>query len=206
METFDRKQHWENVYVNKEADQVSWFENNAPVSLDFFKNKVAKEARIIDIGGGDSYLAEALLQLGYTDITVLDISEAALERAKKRLGAHAEKIRWVVSDIVDFQPEQNFDVWHDRAVFHFLTDKQDVERYRKLATSAINPGGHLIIGTFSDQGPLKCSGIEICQYTEESLTALFSPDFEMRDSFRHDHQTPFNTQQNFVFCQLEKKH
>lgn len=205
METFNRKQHWENVYTSKDPDQVSWFEKQEPVSLDFFKTKVAKGARIIDIGGGDSYLAEALLDLGFTDITVLDISEAALERAKKRLGLKAEQITWTVADIVDFKPDQAYDVWHDRAVFHFLTKEEDISRYRELVAASITPGGQLIIATFSDEGPLKCSGIEICQYTEESLAALFAADFDVQASFRRDHQTPFNTQQNFVFCHLVKK-
>ena len=205
MEQFNKKQHWENIYQTKELTEVSWFQPKPETSLNFFVElTIAKNSKIIDIGGGDSFLVDHLLQLGYTDITVLDISNSAIERAKKRLGSSAEKVKWIVSDIVDFDPTESYDVWHDRAAFHFLTNKEDKEKYVSIADKGLTNDGLLIIGTFSETGPLKCSGVEIQQYSESSLIEQMKSKFQKINCFTIDHRTPFETTQNFLFCTFKK--
>lgn len=206
METLDRKKHWENIYETKQLDEMSWYQPNPTTSLDFIKQfSVPLTAKIIDIGGGDSFFVDYLLQLGYTDITVLDISGKAIKRAKIRLGQKAATVKWIVADAASFQPTEKYDFWHDRAAFHFLTDEKEIANYIKTAQQNINSNGVLIIGTFSEQGPKKCSGIEIKQYTETSLSDAFGKYFEKSDSFSINHKTPFDTIQNFVFCSFRKK-
>ena len=201
MEAFDRKKHWENIYDNKMLKDVSWYQPTPKTSLDYFKDlNIPRDAKIIDIGGGDSFLVDHLLDLHYTNLTVLDISEAAIERAKERLGQRALQVTFVVSDVVDFVPETKYDVWHDRAAFHFLTHEDDVKRYVQTARKALRDKSNLIIGTFSEKGPLKCSGIEIKQYSAETLTAKFAEEFEHISCQYIDHTTPSNSIQNFVFC------
>jgi SAM-dependent methyltransferase len=205
MEAFDREKHWENIYQTKELKDVSWFQPTPETSLDFFKQfHVPTEAKVIDIGGGDSLLVDHLLDLGYRDISVLDISEAAIERAKKRLGERANKVKWIVADAATFKPTEKYDFWHDRAAFHFLTDEQEITQYLETARNAINPAGVLVIGTFSEQGPTKCSGIEIKQYSESSMTDRLKNFFEKIKCITVDHKTPFETIQNFVFCSFRK--
>ncbi len=205
MENFDRKKHWENIYQTKQLNEVSWFQPTPETSLSFFKElNIPTRAKIIDIGGGDSFLVDHLLDLGFEDITVLDISEAALERAKNRLGNRANKVKWVVADAANFKPTEQYDFWHDRAAFHFLTNDDEVANYVKTVGKAITPNGYLIIGTFSEQGPKKCSGIDIKQYSENSLSQLFYTGFEKLNCFTVEHQTPFNTVQQFVFCSFKK--
>lgn len=195
----ERRAHWENVYGTKQPHEVSWTQAVPQTSLDFIHNTgVAKDAAIIDVGGGDSRLADCLLAEGYTNITVLDISEKALLRAQQRLGSNAAKVQWVVSDVTEFAQAQKYDVWHDRAAFHFLTTEAEVQQYRTIVASAVK--GFLIIGAFSDKGPKKCSGLDITQYTEDSLSTLLRPDFEKINCLAEDHTTPFNTKQNFLFC------
>ena len=206
MENQERKKHWENIYQTKQLNEVSWFQPVPQTSLNLISKYVkSKDAAIIDIGGGDSFLVDHLLELGYTNISVLDISEAAIERAKIRLGENANKVSWIVSDISKFEPTEKYDFWHDRAAFHFLTDKEDINRYISTVNKAITTNGILTIGTFSESGPKKCSGIEITQYTEESLANLFPNEFEKIESFYVDHPTPFDTVQNFVFGVFRKK-
>lgn len=201
MEDKERKTHWENIYQTKAFTEVSWYQEKPETSLYFFqKFNVPKSAKIIDIGGGDSFLVDHLLQMGYTDVTVLDISEKSLERAKLRLGEDAKKVKWIVSDIVEFKPKVKYDVWHDRAAFHFLNTQSEIETYIQLAKKKINEYGLLIVGTFSENGPLKCSGIEIKQYSQAQLTDAFIGRFKKLECFNVDHQTPFNTTQNFTFC------
>ena len=197
------KEHWENIYATKGMREVSWFQKVPTTSLELI-NQVAenKQDAIIDIGGGDGFLVDNLLALGYTDITVLDISENAIDRAKKRLGKLAEKVKWIVADITKFLPEQEYAIWHDRAVFHFLTHQKDKENYRELANTAVS--GYFILATFSDQGPNKCSGLEICKYSELDLQAFFSVHFSMISSFKYNHLTPFGTYQNFIFSVFNK--
>ena len=205
MNTFNRKQHWENIYQTKSLDEVSWYQPKPETSLSFFKKyNISKNANIIDVGGGDSFLVDHLLALGYQNITVLDISEAAIERAKKRLAEKANLVEWIVSDITHFTPTKNYDVWHDRAAFHFLTDDNDKECYTEIITKNIAAKGILILGTFSKNGPKKCSGIEIQKYSEEKLSEQFEDGFEKVECFTINHQTPFNTLQNFIFCVFKK--
>lgn len=206
MESFDRKRHWENIYQTKKLTEVSWFQPTPETSLDLIqKTGVLKTARIIDVGGGDSFLVDYLLNLGYNNITVLDISESAIERAKKRLGERAKLVKWIVSDVTEFNPSEKYDCWHDRATFHFLTDEKEISQYEKITAQCMNREGVLIIGTFSDKGPEKCSGIPIRQYTENSLEKQFSNTFKKIDCRTIDHQTPFDTTQNFIFCRFKKK-
>lgn len=205
MKNFDRKNHWENIYHTKELNEVSWFQPTPQTSLDFFKQfHVPKTAKVIDIGGGDSFLVDHLLDMGYQDISVLDISMAAIERVKQRLGEKAKYVKWIVSDAVGFKPTEKYDFWHDRAAFHFLTDEQEISDYLKTAQQNINPTGILVIGTFSEQGPKKCSGIEIKQYSEMSMTERLKIFFEKVKCITVDHTTPFNTIQSFVFCSFRK--
>ena len=191
MKDIDRKQHWENIYQTKELKDVSWYQPAPGTSLEFIANlKIAKEAKIIDVGGGDSFLAEFLLDLGYTDITVLDISANAIERAKARMGEIAQKVKWIVSDITHFNPTEKYDLWHDRAAFHFLRSENDIKSYMKVLNKSIAENGKIIIGTFSEDGPLKCSGIEIKQYSEESMVNQFQADFEKMTCLKTVHPTP----------------
>lgn len=205
MKNFDRKKHWENIYETKQLSDVSWFQPNPETSLSFFKQfNIPKSAKIIDVGGGDSFLVDHLLDKGYQDITVLDISESALNRAKQRLGERAVKIKWIVADAATFKPTEKYDFWHDRAAFHFLTQDQEIETYIDSVQKGISPAGVLVIGTFSEQGPTKCSGIEIKQYSEKSMTERLTKFFEKIKCVVVDHQTPFNTIQNFIFCSFKK--
>lgn len=197
------KKHWETVYETKNPDQVSWTQAVPKTSLDFIHSfGLPKTAKIIDIGGGDSKLADHLLDEGFENITVLDISATALEKAKNRLGEKAKKINWVVSDITEFNPQNKFDVWHDRATFHFLTSADQVAKYMDTARRAVT--GFMTIGTFSTTGPSKCSGLEIKQYSEETLTEELKNGFDKIKCVTEDHLTPFNSKQNFLFCSFKK--
>lgn len=199
----DFKQHWETVYSTKQPNQVSWTQEVPEISLQFIKEgNLPKTAAIIDIGGGDSKLVDFLLAEGYEDITVLDISEKALERAQKRLGENAKKVKWIVSDITEFQPQQKYDFWHDRATFHFLTQPEQISAYLSIIQSSVT--GYLCIGTFSDTGPKKCSGLDIKQYEEEEIERLFDKGFEKIRCITQDHTTPFDTVQNFIFCLFKR--
>ena len=203
----ERKDHWENVFSTKTEKEVSWYQESPKTSLDIVtKLNIPKDAKIIDIGGGDSYLIDEFLNLGYTNLYLLDISSKAIERIKNRLGAKAKnKVTFIVSDILDFHPDVTFDLWHDRASFHFLTEENQIAKYAALVASAVTKSGNLIIGTFSENGPKKCSGLDITQYDETKLKAVFERDFELLDSFTEDHRTPFGTIQNFIFCSFKKK-
>jgi trans-aconitate methyltransferase len=199
-----RKNHWETIYKTKLPNEVSWTQENPEISLDFIKGtNLGKSAKIIDIGGGDSKLVDYLLAEGYEDITVLDISANALERAKERLGEKAKQIKWIVSDITDFKPDTKYDIWHDRATFHFLTSTEQINIYLSIVEKWVTK--FLIIGTFSDKGPTKCSGLEIKQYTETTLEKQFDSEFEKVNCINQDHKTPFETLQNFVFCVFKKR-
>ena len=200
----ERKNHWETVYETKQPNEVSWTHENPKTSLDFIREThLDKTAKIIDIGGGDSNLVDFLLEEGYENISVLDISANALERAKKRLGKNAKKITWIVSDITEFKPETKYDIWHDRATFHFLTTPEQIKKYAEITQKWIN--GFLIIGTFSENGPKKCSGLDIKQYSETAMENQFSNSFKKLKCITEDHTTPFETKQNFTFCLFEKR-
>ncbi len=201
-----KKEHWENVFATKQETEVSWYQQKPETSINFFvDNAIPKDAKIIDVGGGDSYLIDNLLKMGYTNLYLLDISENAINRIKARLGKIANNVTFIVSDVLDYQPEVKFDVWHDRASFHFLTSEADIAKYRSIVTHALNDKGYFFLGTFSENGPLKCSGLDIFQYSEVKFKTIFSDDFTLNKSFTQNHQTPFNTVQNFIFCTFKKK-
>lgn len=205
MNDFERKKHWENIYQTKNFTEVSWYQEKPETSLSFLNEfKVEKTAKIIDIGGGDSYFVDHLLDLGYENITVLDISEAALKKVQLRLGEKAQKVKWIIADIATFEPNEQYDFWHDRAVFHFLTEENEITNYLKSTQKGIKPSGALILGTFSEQGPTKCSGIEIKQYSENSMTEHLKTFFDKVKCITVDHITPFSTIQNFIFCSFRK--
>ncbi|MBO9692184.1 class I SAM-dependent methyltransferase [Chryseobacterium sp.] len=203
MISSDNKSHWENVYETKNPDQVSWTQKKPQTSLDFITSSgLGKDASIIDIGGGDSNLVDFLLEEGYKNITVLDISAKALEKAKERLGDAANKVKWIATDITAFEPAETYDIWHDRAAFHFLTTREQVSKYIDIAEKNVNH--FMIIGTFSKNGPTRCSGLDIQQYDEELLSERFEAGFTKIKCIKEDHITPFETVQNFVFCSFKK--
>ncbi|QAA82393.1 class I SAM-dependent methyltransferase [Aequorivita sp. H23M31] len=199
----NQKDHWETVYKTKDASQVSWTQSVPITSLEFIHSlNLPKNAAIIDVGGGDSNLVDYLLDAGFTDITVLDISSHALEKAKLRLGEKAKRINWVVSNITEFNPTKQYDLWHDRAAFHFLIESDEKDSYLKLIRDTVK--NYLVIGTFSVNGPTKCSGLEITQYSENTLSKFLEPHFEKIKCKTEDHITPFNTSQNFLFCSFKR--
>jgi SAM-dependent methyltransferase len=201
----NKKQHWETVFTTKAENEVSWYQNEPKTSIQLIQAcKVSKDAKIIDMGGGDSYLIDSLLDLGYTNLFLVDISAAAIERAKKRLGDKAKKVTFIVSDSLYFQSDEKFDVWHDRASFHFFTTANNIEQYKTNMITNSTKNGHLILGTFSEDGPLKCSGLSISQYSVEKMEAVFGEDFELENCFTEDHETPFDSVQNFIFCHYKK--
>ncbi len=198
-----RKEHWENVYTTKQPNEVSWTQEIPKTSLDFIHSfNLSKKASIIDIGGGDSKLVDYLLEEGFENITILDISETAIERAKQRLGDNAKKVKWIVSDVTDFHPLTSYDCWHDRATFHFLTITDDMNTYLTTARQAVN--SYMVIGTFSDKGPKKCSMLDVHQYTEGELQQQLQNGFQKIKCVTEDHITPFETTQNFLFCSFKR--
>ena len=202
----ESKQHWEKIYASKQPNEVSWTQTVPVTSLAFVHQaRLPKSAQIIDIGGGDSTLVDFLLNEGFENITVLDISEQALHRARQRLGSKAQNVNWVVSDITEFEPTVSYDFWHDRAAFHFLTSEPQIVKYLSIARQAVKESGVVTIGTFSQDGPTKCSGLEIKQYSEDALTSELSNGFEKIRCVTEDHITPFNTRQNFLFCSFKRQ-
>jgi SAM-dependent methyltransferase len=200
------QEHWNNVYNNKAEDEVSWFQPYPTTSMEFIELfNLPLTANIIDIGGGDSHSVDALLDKGYKNVYVLDISANAIKRAKQRLGKKASKVHWIVSDITEFEPPVQFDFWHDRAAFHFLTTEDKIYKYISIAEDAVKKNGYLILGTFSENGPKKCSGLETKQYSEASMSARFEIAFDRIKCVQEDHLTPYNTVQNFLFCSFKKK-
>lgn len=195
-------EHWENIYSSKLASEVSWYQESAEVSLDLIESAdLSKSARIIDVGGGASTLVDGLLDRGYSDITVLDLSPSALQTAKDRLGAKADKIRWLVGDILSVKlPESHYDLWHDRAVFHFLTNPDDRQTYINQVTKAVRPNGHVIVATFAEDGPEKCSGLPVQRYSADQLHQAFGAPFRRIRSVREIHHTPSGKTQSFVYC------
>ncbi|MFI5136533.1 MAG: class I SAM-dependent methyltransferase [Sphingobacteriales bacterium] len=199
-----KKEHWEQVYNTRNPGQVSWTQPVPQTSLDFIHSfHLPKTSKIIDVGGGDSRLVDCLLKEGFKNITVLDISAAALKKAQTRLGADSKLVKWVEADVNDFKPAEKYDLWHDRATFHFLTAKKEVSSYLGIAGKAVKK--YLVIGTFSEKGPEKCSGLPVKQYTEEQLQNQLTKDFVKIRCINEDHITPFETKQNFLFCSFKKK-
>ena len=206
MDGTARKKHWEEIYATKQLTEVSWYQQTPETSLKFFEEfKIPLNAKVIDVGGGDSLLVDHLLDLGYTNISVLDISKNAIERSMKRLGEKSKMVKWIVADASSFKPEEKYDLWHDRAAFHFLTDEYEIMNYINTVQNSMSENGVLVIGTFSEQGPKKCSGIEIKQYSEKAMTDILQKYFEKIKCITVDHETPSHSIQNFVFCSFKKR-
>jgi 2-polyprenyl-3-methyl-5-hydroxy-6-metoxy-1,4-benzoquinol methylase len=201
MNDANRKAHWEAVYTTKGENEVSWFQENPTPSLELIDlANPTPEFAIVDIGGGISRLVDGLVVRGFGHVTVLDISEAALDAARARLGQRASQVQWIRADVTKWVPTQTFDVWHDRAAFHFLIDPSDRSAYVARLKQAIKPGGHVIIGTFAVDGPEKCSGLPVNRYDAASLAKELGAGFVLVDSRRHDHSTPWKSAQRFQFC------
>lgn len=198
----DAKSHWEKVYATKAPEAVSWYRAHLETSLALIERAAPDpSASIIDVGGGESTLVDDLLARGYHCITVLDVSQTAIEVSKKRLGSAAEEVSWLVADISKVQLLQNaYDVWHDRAVFHFLTGAEDRIAYVRQVAHAVRRGGHVIVSTFGPEGPTKCSGLDVARYDAHSLHEQFGVRFRLVDSTKEIHQTPFGTTQQFLYC------
>ena len=196
------KTHWEHIYEKKGPTNVSWYQEHAQFSLQYIRNTgIQKTDHIIDVGGGASTLVDDLIADGFESISVLDISGAALQLARQRLGSRAAKINWIKADITQANlPHQAYDVWHDRAVFHFLIQPADRQRYIETVRQAVRLGGHVIVATFATDGPDHCSGLEVMRYNPESLHREFGDGFDLVDSTRETHQTPFGTEQKFIYC------
>ena len=199
----DNKKHWENIYQKKEIDGVSWYQKVPIESLQLIKKySISNSDKIIDIGCGKSFLADNLLELNYTDISLVDISSNALKEVKDRL--QNKSLNFIETDILNFNSNEKYDIWHDRAVFHFITNPEGIEKYISLCNKYINNHGILIIGAFAEDGPLKCSGLEIKRYSVDQISGLFKETFELVESFKMLHKTPFDTEQSFLFCVLRK--
>jgi len=198
----DTKTHWEKVYTTKEPEAVSWYRAHLETSLALIERAAhSRSASVIDIGAGESTLVDDLLATGYENITVLDVSQTAVDITKKRLGLLAKKIDWIVGDITQVQLEPlAYDVWHDRAVFHFLASIEQRAAYVRRVANAVNPGGHVIVSTFGPEGPTKCSGLDVMRYDAESLHGEFGGHFRLIESSKELHQTPFGTTQQFLYC------
>jgi SAM-dependent methyltransferase len=196
------KQHWEDVYSSKAETAVSWYAAHLDLSLQLLEKAAPdKSARIIDVGGGASTLVDDLLDRGFDDLTVLDLSEEALQTAKRRLGARAADVAWLTGDVTTAQlPAAHYDVWHDRAVFHFLTESDQRRRYVENVLRAVKPGGRVIVATFGPQGPERCSGLEVVRYDPDGIHREFGSPFEKVDSLREVHVTPWGSEQEFVYC------
>ena len=198
------REHWEDIYYTKDFNEVSWYQENPKTSVDLilFTN-INKDSNIIDVGGGDSRLVDKLLELNFRNISVLDISLKALKKAQQRLGEKAKIVKWINSDLREFETSDKFDIWHDRAVFHFLTSKKDIDKYIELVKKYLKPNGYLIIGTFSLKGPEKCSGLNVKRYSEDSIKKVFNG-FKHIKNLEEMHHTPFQTTQSFIYNVFEK--
>lgn len=195
-----RRDHWQNVYGSKAFTDVSWFQPRPERSLQIIKETaVGRDDAIIDVGGGASTLVDHLLDDGFSNITVLDIADLAFEQSKKRLGARADRVDWIVGDVTAFQPARTWQLWHDRAVLHFLIEEQDRARYVDVLRQGLAPGGHIVLSVFGPDGPLKCSGLEIRRYSVDMVGELLGPDFELLNSEIEDHLTPTGSTQQFLY-------
>lgn len=202
----DRHEHWEQVYRTKQPDTVSWYQREARLSRESIE-RIAPDraARIVDIGAGASVLVDALLEAGYTAITVNDIASAALELSRARLGDRAAAVHWLAGDVLSLELEAGtYDVWHDRAVFHFLVDAHDRARYVAQLLHAVSPGGHVVIATFAEDGPTRCSGLDVCRYDAESLYREFGDSFSLQEARREVHSTPSGASQAFTWIVMRR--
>jgi SAM-dependent methyltransferase len=198
----DTKTHWEKIYTTKAPDAVSWYRPHLETSLALIERAaVSRSASIIDVGGGESTLVDDLLLRGYKNLSVLDVSQTAIDLTTSRLGSVAEGVRWLVADIFDIELEPRaYDLWHDRAVFHFLAEREKRIAYVRQVARSVKPGGHVIVSTFGPEGPTKCSGLEVVRYDAESLHGEFGARFHLVESSKELHQTPFGTKQQFLYC------
>ena len=202
----NKKLHWETVYQSKSDEQVSWYREHLDNSVRLILNTdVGKDAAIIDVGGGSSTLADDLLENGFVDVSVLDISAKALEKSKARLGKKSASVEWIEADVTDANlPKNHYDVWHDRAVFHFLTDENDRKKYVELVMRSLKVGGHIIVASFGLNGPQKCSGLDVVRYSPETMHSEFGNEFKLVKSMTETHHTPFDTSQEFIYCYFRK--
>lgn len=206
MSSESRHDHWQNVYVSKGENEVSWFQEKPAASLELIGRAGATPtSAIIDVGGGASRLVDALVEAGFQNVTVLDLSEAALETAKTRLGSHAPQVQWLVRDVTNWEPSRSFDIWHDRAAFHFLTEADDRDAYLSRLKRALEPGGHAIIATFALDGPERCSGLPVVRYDAASLAQALGGGFELIETMRHRHSTPWDSEQRFQFSLFRRR-
>lgn len=200
------KTHWEHIFTTKDSQQVSWYQPHLQMSLNLIERTgIDKQAQIIDVGGGTSTLIDDLLEKQYRRVSVLDLSAAALQQARTRLGAAADAVMWIEADVTEAEllPD-TYDLWHDRAVFHFLTDAESRQKYVQQVKRAVKSNGHVIVATFSQNAPSQCSGLAVVQYNPDTLHAQFGENFKLVESAVEDHQTPFGTQQQFVYCYCRK--
>lgn len=205
MTAFDRTAHWQGVYSSKAETEVSWFEQDAALSLALIEGTgLGRDGIVIDVGGGASRLVDALLARGQAGVSVIDISAEALAVARRRLGAQADAARWIVSDITAWVPDRAYDLWHDRAAFHFLTEPADQQAYRDVLDKALKPGGQAIIGTFAPDGPEKCSNLPVARHDAASIARILGPDFTLVETLRHAHRTPWDSVQKFQFSIFRK--
>jgi len=206
MNDVSRQNHWEKVYATKGESEVSWFQETPALSLELIRLVGAiQNSGIVDIGGGASRLADGLVSQGFEDVTVLDLSAAALASARARMGDKANRVTWIAADVTTWEPSRTYDVWHDRAAFHFLTDPKDQAAYMTRLRRALRPGGHAIIGTFALDGPERCSGLVVSRHDAGSLAATLGGGFELIDSRRHEHITPWGTPQRFQFSTFRRE-
>lgn len=202
--SIEAKEHWENIYQTKDSNEMSWYQENPKRSVEIILSlNLSKDVKIIDVGAGDSTLVDNLLALGFKNLSVLDISFNALEKTKKRLGNKADAIKWIIADLREFKTEDKYDIWHDRAVLHFLTTKEDIKKYVNSVNKFLKEGGYIITSAFSIYGPKRCSGLDVKQYSENSIKKLFS-NFEHIKSFEEKHLTPWGASQNFI-CSVFRK-
>ena len=202
----NKKEHWENVYRTKSRDEVSWFREHLDTSMRMIgKTGVGHDGAVIDVGGGNSTLVDDLINRGFVDVSVLDISARAIADSKERLGPLADRVGWINDDITAVKlPLFRFDLWHDRAVFHFLTDPADRRKYVELVKKTVRPGGHVIVASFGIDGPAKCSGLDVMRYSPETMHGEFGGAFRLVESLAEIHKTPFGTSQEFIYCYCRK--
>jgi len=196
----NRQEHWEKIHTTKGESEVSWFQENPAPSLELMTLAgTTPRSAVVDIGGGASRFVDALVEMGFQAVTVLDLSAAALAAAKTRLGSRAGQVEWIVADVTTWEPQQVYDIWHDRAAFHFLTENHDRKAYVARLTKAVKPGGHAIIATFAPDGPDRCSGLPVVRYDAETLGGALGGAFELVETRRYEHMTPWNSEQRFQF-------
>lgn len=201
----NQQQHWEDVYQSKSFETVSWFQAMPTTSIQFFEEiKLPKDAKIIDVGAGESRFVDYLLDEGYQNLTLVDISEEALDKTRKRLGEKGRTVSYIVADVGTFFPPHQYDFWHDRATFHFLTERPQIDHYTQNLKEFLRPNGYFLIGTFAEDGPTKCSGLEVKQYSENTLSDLLSQFLHKIKCLDFEHITPFDTLQKFIFCHFQK--